>query len=207
MIPGRMDLESSLELIKKAQDGDAQALNRLLSRYLPRLQQWASRRLPRHARDLADTDDLVQEAVIRTLKHLKTFDYRREGALQAYLRTAVMNRLRDEMRRTDRRPQHDELPVTVADEARSPLEAAIGREAVERYERALEQLTEADREAVIMRLEFGCDFQEIAVAVGKPTADAARMAVVRAVESLAQRMSEFDDGADPGPDGAKPGPA
>jgi len=107
------DPESSFELIRRVQQGDADALERLLARYVPRLRRWASGRLPRYARDLADTQDLVQEAVVRTLRSLKGFDDRGEGALQAYLRQAVMNRIRDELRRTKRRPQHDELPESL----------------------------------------------------------------------------------------------
>ena len=40
--------------------------------------------------------------MFRTLRNLKTFEYRHEGALQAYLRQAVMNRIRDEIRRNQR---------------------------------------------------------------------------------------------------------
>jgi len=185
-----VELESSADLVQRAQRGDEQALNRLLSRYLPRLRRWASRRLPSHARDLSDTDDLVQDAVVRTLKNIDSFVYRGEGALQAYLRKAVLNRLRDEVRSVKRRPERGELPINAAADAPSPLEAAIGREGIERYESALDRLLEVDREAVILRLEFGYGFQEIADMLGKPSADAARMAVGRALETLARVMAE-----------------
>jgi RNA polymerase sigma factor (sigma-70 family) len=185
-----MDPESSRELIRRAQAGETEALNDLLARYLPRLRHWASRRLPSHARDLGDTDDLVQKALMRTLNNLSTFVYRADGSFYAYLRQAVMNQLRDELRRAGRRPEHKDLAESAPDASVSPLDAAIGREAVERYERALEQLSEADQEAVILRVEFGFSFQEIADAVGKPSADAARMAVGRALETLAALMAE-----------------
>ena len=103
-----------------------------------------------------------------------------------------MNQLRDELRRAARRPEHKDLAESAPDASVSPLDAAIGREAVERYERALEQLSEADREAVILRVEFGFSFQEIADAIGKPSADAARMAVGRALETLAALMAETE---------------
>ncbi len=63
-------LESSFELIQRAQGGDEDALNRLLERYHPRLRRWASGRLPSHARELGDTNDLVQEAIIGTFRRL-----------------------------------------------------------------------------------------------------------------------------------------
>ena len=184
-----MELESSFELIERAQHGDAEALDRLLARYLPRLRRWASGRLPRYSRDLGDTEDLVQDAVIGLVKNFQGFEHRGEGALQAYLRQAVVNRIRDEMRRAGRRPPHDELDDAVVAGGVSPLERAIGTEALERYETALASLGDEDREAVVARLELGCSYQEVATLVGKPTADAARVAVARAVTKLARLMS------------------
>ncbi len=42
-----------------------------------------------------------------------------------------------------------------------------------------------EREAIVGRLEFGCSYRELAEAWGKPSADAARKAVERAIERLA----------------------
>src|SRR4051812_23968454 len=80
------ELESSLDLLARARAGDRQALDVLMARYLPRLRRWASGRLPRWARDLADTQDLVQDTLLQTFKRIETFEARHEGALQAYLR-------------------------------------------------------------------------------------------------------------------------
>jgi RNA polymerase sigma-70 factor (ECF subfamily) len=185
----RMDADSSFELIQAAQGGDSEALGRLLQRYLPALRRWAHGRLPSYARDMSDTQDLVQEAVTRTLLNFKKFEYRGDGALQAYLSQAVMNRIRDEARRISRKPVHDDLNDNLQDEGRSPLEAAIGTQTIDRYEAALASLDPADREAVVARLELGCSYEEIAALVGKPTPDAARMAVARAIKRLANVMS------------------
>src|SRR6185436_9778066 len=102
--------DSSVELLLKAQSGDAEALEWLLARYLPRLQRWASGRLPSALRTMLDTGDLVQDAVINALRHLDTLEIRTEGALQAYLRRAVNNRIVDLYRRAARRPSREELP-------------------------------------------------------------------------------------------------
>jgi len=75
------------------------------------------------------------------------------------------------------------------DDGLSPLEAAIGQETVERYESALSTLTEEEREAIVARLELGLTHEEIAEALGKPSADAARMAVARAMVRLARAMN------------------
>lgn len=137
---------------------------------------------------MADTEDLVQETVIQTLKRIETFEPRGEGALQAYLRQAILNRIREELRRANRRPPRSELDSQAQGEARSPLDEAIGHEAVERYERALGTLRREDREAIVARIELGYTNEEVAELLGKPTANAARMAVERAIVRLAKAM-------------------
>ena len=181
--------DSTIQLLARAREGDRAALDTLFVRYLPRLRHWASGRLPRWARGSMDTDDLVQDTLLRSLRHMGTFQVEHEGALQAYFRQAVVNRIRDEIRRRKLVPNAALVDSGPADDAPSPLEAAIGAEAMERYEAALGRLGEQDREAVIGRLELGLSHEELAQALGKPTADAARKAVERAVVRLAAEMN------------------
>lgn len=181
-------LDSTLYLIQQVRQGDKDALDRLLARHVGPLRRWVSGRLPRWARDLADTDDLVQDTLLRTFTKIKDFDVRGPGALQAYLRQAVLNRVRDELRRKGRAPTRLDEDEIELEAAGSPLEDAIGREAVERYEAALARLSPSDREAVIGRLEMDYTYPELAEALGKPTAEAARKAARRALLRLAKEM-------------------
>jgi RNA polymerase sigma-70 factor (ECF subfamily) len=183
------ELESTFVLIVHLRAGDKSALDRLLRRFLPLLTRWASGRLPRGARDLSDTEDLVQETIISALRHIDHIEIRGEGALQAYLRRAVLNRIRDELRRHGRRGLVETLDENVRTKEDSPLEVAIGNEALERYEAALARLNAGDREAVIARIELGQTYAEIASALGKPSTEAARMAVNRALARLARFMT------------------
>jgi RNA polymerase sigma factor (sigma-70 family) len=183
------DSESTVHLLARAREGDRDALDTLYARYLPRLRRWASGRLPGWARDVADTDDLVQETLVRSLRHMGTFQPEREGALHAYLRQAVLNRIRDEIRHRQAIPAPGVLDSGHPSQEPSPLQAAIGAEAVERYEAALAQLKEEDREAVIGRLELGLSFEELTEALGKPSVGATRKAVERAVARLAAEMA------------------
>ena len=189
---GQPALESTFDLVERAKTGDDEALNRLFARFMPALRRWASGRLPRWTRDLMDTDDLVQETVLRSVKRIEAFESRHEGALQAYLRQAVVNRIRDEVRRTKRSPIATELDENQSDGTTSPLDAASGREAVERYEAALARLRPEEREAIVARIEMDGSYQEVAQALGKPSADAARMAVSRALLRLAEEMNRGD---------------
>jgi RNA polymerase sigma-70 factor (ECF subfamily) len=154
------------------------------------LTRWAGGRLPRWTRDLLDTDDLVQETVLGTVRRLPAFEPRRDGALQAYLRQAVLNRIANEVRRVRRRPPRAELPPQREDPGPSPLEEAVGHELFRRYEAALQRLKPADREAIVAKVELGCGYAELAEAIGSPSADAARMAISRALVRLAREMSD-----------------
>ena len=182
--------ESSFTLVERACQGDEQALNDLCERYIPRLQRWAHGRLPDCARGPLDTRDLVQEALARTAPHIRDFEPHHKGAFQAYVRKALLNQVRDQIRRAGRRPTTD-LDYEKASSEPSPLELAIGRQAVERYEAALERLTPTDRSAIILRVELGCSMAEVAEALDKPSFDAARMAVSRALVRLAAEMSRL----------------
>ena len=183
-----VDPESTFHLIERARAGDQQALEHLFARHLKPLQRWARGRLPKWARDLADTDDLVQETLVQTFKRIEHFEPRRVGALQAYLRQAVLNRIRNELRRKGRQPHATDLDGLEVESAESPLEQAIGQEAVERYEGALQRLNAEEREAIIARVEMGYSFEELAEALGKPTPDAARKTAHRALVRLAEEM-------------------
>jgi RNA polymerase sigma-70 factor (ECF subfamily) len=181
-------LDSTFALIERMRQGDREALERLLARHAGPLRRWISGRLPRWARDLADTDDLVQDTLLRTFRKMEDFEPRHVGALQAYLRQAVLNRLRDELRRKGRAPSMVDLDDVRLEAAGSPLEEAIGREAVERYEAALARLKPEERELIIARVEMDYSYEELAEAFGKPTPDAARKAAQRALVRLAEEM-------------------
>src|SRR4029453_3388868 len=96
--------ESSFALVERAVSGDARALDELCARFLPRLQRWAHGRLPAWARDALDTNDLVQEPLAQVARRIQKFEPRHKTAFQSYLRQALINRVRDQVRRAKRRP-------------------------------------------------------------------------------------------------------
>jgi RNA polymerase sigma factor (sigma-70 family) len=183
-------LASTLVLLERARAGDQDALNDLFVRNQGPLRRWARGRLPRWTRDLRDTEDLVQETLAQTLKHIDEFEHRHEGSLQAYMRRALINRVNDEVRRVNRYPAVSGLEDADqhAVQSASPLEEAIGAQALERYEAALGRLRDEDREMIQARVEMQHSYQQIATLYGKSSADAARMAVSRALVRLAEEM-------------------
>ena len=184
-----LEPESTFSLLERARAGDRHAIELLVERQRGPLQRWASGRLPRWARGMVDTPDIVQETLFQTFRRIEAFRPERVGALQAYLRQAVLNRIRDELRRVSRRPAVDPLQDEHIDPGPSPLEEAIGKEATERYEAALAALRHEEREAIIGRIELGYTYDELAEALGKPSGDAARKAAERALVRLVEEMT------------------
>ena len=180
--------ETSLSLLARVRQGDNLALEALMGRHLGRLQRWASGRVPARARGMLDTDDVVQDALLNTFRRLDDFEPRHDGALMAYLREAVANRIRSELRRRCPDVDTSVAPDDIESASPSPLEALVGRDAFARYETALAELDEDERAAVIGRFEMGYSYDAIARALNRPSADAARKAVERAVRRLAGLM-------------------
>ena len=187
--PSLLSDEPTIELVLQARGGDRVALEALLERCLPRLKRWAHGRLPAVARGSLDTGDLVQEAALHVLARLDKFEPRHVGAMQAYLRQSVINRIRDEIRRVGRRPVAVELVEEPPSDATSPLEAAIRDEAYLRYRDALKRLRPRDREMVVARIEVQWSLPEIAHRFGMASIDAARVAVSRSLKRLSSQFS------------------
>jgi len=186
--PTLLSDEPTIELVVRAREGDRMAVEALLQRSIPSLRRFAHGRLPAAARGTLDTGDLVQETVLHVLRRLDTFEPRHVGAMQAYLRQSVINRIRDEVRRIGRHPTPTELPEDLASEMPSPLEEAVRAEAYERYRAVLVQMSPRDREMVVARIEAQWNLGEIAQRFNMRTVDGARMAVTRALRRLMDRL-------------------
>ncbi|MEN1727054.1 MAG: sigma-70 family RNA polymerase sigma factor [Pseudomonadota bacterium] len=183
-------LESTATLLNRVAEGQDAARDELCRRFLPLLTRWAHGRLPAYARDLSETQDLVQTSLIQALKRIDNFEALREGAFLAYLRTILLNQIRMEIRRVTRRNKHgfSDADSEVTDPEASVMSEAIGLDVLERYEAALMTLTDKAREAVMRRVEFGYSFPEIAAATETPSANSARMLVSRSLIQLAEAM-------------------
>jgi RNA polymerase sigma factor (sigma-70 family) len=181
---------SSMDLIKRAQRGDRSALSALLIRHVPILRRWAHGRLPRWARAFGDTADLVQDAIVNTIKRLDQFDARGEKALQGYLRLAVHNRILDVIRRAEIKTRAGEVTGEEPDTSQpSPLALAITAQEQERYRAALRRLKPEDQTLIVGRLELGYSYEQLALVMGKSTPDAARVALRRSLARLVDEMA------------------
>jgi RNA polymerase sigma-70 factor (ECF subfamily) len=164
-------------------------LDVLIVRCLPALRRWAHGRLPRWARAISDTTDLIQDALLRTLARLHTFEPRGHEALAAYLREAVRNRMRDEHRRLGRRGLSIAPDDSVCDRGTSPYEQLADAERQARYRAALARLDEPDRQLIVAHVELEYTHAQLGYMTGR-SPNAARMALHRAICRLAEEMRD-----------------
>lgn len=182
------DLLLTVDLLRDAKQGDAAALDALMARYIPRLHRWACGRLPSYARSLFDTSDLVQETLLKALQMLDQIEPRGPGSFQAYVRQAIQHRIVDQVRWAKRRAGSERVSENLVDGGDSPLENLVGVELLERYEKACSRLGKDDQLFLHLRIELGFGYEEIAAVMDRPSPDAARMGVKRALRKLAEKM-------------------
>lgn len=191
-------LLQTADILAQARAGSAQAREDLFRRYHAKLARFLHMRLPSSARGMLDTDDIVQEVYASALSTLDRFEYRGIGSFWAYLRRIGINHLRQ----IARRPSNDgrmepALDASAPDPAApdsGPISKLMKKEQLEAFEKALERISEAGRDALLMRLELDLGYEAIAAECGFPSADAARMAVCRAMGRVAEEMSRGGHG-------------
>ena len=193
--PGEPDpLGSTAErrLLRRARDGSRSAVDALFARYVPWLRNWARGRLPQRIRGAIDTSDIVQGTLHDTIARLTWFEPKYAGALRAYLRRAVDNRIRDELRRVARHhavtvPQE---PVRPFDDAAPQFRQLLSEDSRRRYLAGLKQLTARERRLIVGRGELGYNYKKLAFVTGLSSPDAARMALRRAMLRLSDMMPD-----------------
>lgn len=176
-------------------EGSVSAIDGLFARYAPWLRRRARGRLPAWARDGTGTSDIVQDVLQHTYRRLEWFESKHAGAMRAYLRRAVENRIRDELRRATRRlaikrSLASEGSVRAFEDGAPQYRQLRDEEAWKRYREGLKALNDRDRRLIAGRAELGYGYQQLAAIEGLPSAEAARKAVKRALIRLSAAMPE-----------------
>jgi RNA polymerase sigma factor (sigma-70 family) len=186
------------DLLARFRAGERIAADELFVRYRPRLDAYLRARVPAGARPLGDTDDLVQDVCVKILGALDRFEMRGIGSFWWFARSIARNHLIDATRR--RQALHEtrlkeESEFAPAAKLRGPPAEAADHESAAAFDRALERVQDHVRRGLLMRLELGLDWSVIAGDCGFPSADAARVAIKRALASIAKEMAGHDEGA------------
>ena len=191
--------QSDAMAIERVLAGDRDAYRALVERH--------SRNVHRLAYRLTgnshDTEDVVQEAFLRAYQKLGQFEARSNFGTWVYRIAAnyAIDRLRqrqkEEARRESSEPHEqdnsEQDPVTlVRDPAPSPERLMQSTQLRREMERALKELSHAERTAFVLRHWEGCGIEEIA-SVLKSNTSAAKNTVFRAVQKLRRALEPFLD--------------
>ena len=151
------------ELVRRARDGDRQALEALVARY----DRYAFGVALLTLGDRAAAQDAAQESLIKAMRGLKKFKAR--SAFHTWLYRITVNTCRDFQRRRSRQremPLDDAPPLPTAD---GPLQATLDHERRQTVWRAVQALEPALREVVVLRYYQDMSGAEIAQATGAPS--------------------------------------
>ena len=183
-------------LLREARAGSAEAVERLYERCGPRLLAFIRLRLGRTLRARLESRDILQATLLRSFERLGQLEADDPAALMAWLMRIAENEIRDraDYFQRQRRDPAREVPLDEAHEAaaaaaRSVTSRLVLDEEAARLERAIDGLSEAHREIILLRKFEELSFRDIAARLGR-SEDACRMLLARAMAALTIRMTE-----------------
>ena len=187
----------SRELLDQAKSGSPEALNRVYERCAGRLLAFIRLRLGRDLRSRLESRDILQATLLKSLEHVSDLKAQETRSVMAWLARIAEHEIRDcadfhhRQRRDAARetPLDDDAPLPAL--TRSALSRVILDEEATRLEQAIESLSPAHREMILLRKFEELSFGEIAQKLGK-TEDACRMLLARAMTALTLKMSEIN---------------
>ncbi|MFG0315675.1 MAG: RNA polymerase sigma factor [Planctomycetota bacterium JB042] len=190
-------------LYRRAEAGDPEAVDALLSRFLPGLRAFVRLRSGRLVRTRESASDLAQSACREVLQNLDRFEHGGEAGFRYWLYTTALRKIqkRAEYWRAEKRAAAREVPLLPADEesdeclldayrsVATPSRHAMAREELARVEAAFDALSEGDREIIVLARVCGMSHAEIGERL-KKSAGAARVQLHRALGRLADELEE-----------------
>jgi RNA polymerase sigma-70 factor (ECF subfamily) len=176
--------DEEAEWIRAAQGGDRSAFARLVERYWDRLYRW----LYHLARNQHTAEDLTQETFLKAFANLTRF--RAESNFAGWLFRIGHNNFANHYRGSRAR---ECLPEDLHSPHDGPVEEALLRETQQGLADALRRLPTDFRAALLLRVEEGLSFREIAKVLGL-TEETARWRVFKARQKLLTLMAPRREG-------------
>ncbi len=199
------DFTKTLDLVRRAQDGDGEALNRLFDRYQDRVRRIVRIRLGPRLRSRLESADIMQDTFAAAVRRFEDFEMRDDASFIHWLSTIAEHQItdRNDYYSAKKRTAKGEVPMQGADpeapkieppsERTAPLDALIRSEGAELVEECLSALEERHRDLILLRDYAGFSWKDVAERTGRPTADAARemhrVALVKLAGEIVRRRS------------------
>lgn len=179
------------ELVARVQRGDKQAFDLLVLKY----QRKIMRLLSRMIRDPGEIEDVAQEAFIKAYRALPQF--RGESAFYTWLYRIAINTARNWLAQNNRRPstpsaQENEEGETFdatdnLTDSSNPESEMASRQIADTVNKAINDLPEELRNAIVMREIDGMSYEDIAESMNCPIGTV-RSRIFRAREAIATRL-------------------
>ncbi len=169
-----MDDAALAQVIRGAQRGEAAAYDRLVDAFAHRLIGF----LHRQCASRHDAEDLLQEVFLRVVRTIGS--YHHDGRFEPWLFRIAANLARDRIRRARRSIEWSESvaqpegrdeagPLQQAPANEEPADAALQRaEEIDALGAALRNLSQTEREVILLRHFSQMSFREIAELLGVP---------------------------------------
>ncbi|MFT7463551.1 MAG: RNA polymerase sigma-70 factor (ECF subfamily) [Pseudohongiellaceae bacterium] len=175
-----------------AQSGELPAVAELLVRHLPGLRAYIRLRAGALVRQRESASDLAQSVCREVLQNIDRFQYGGEAGFKHWLYATALRRIQKRQaywktlkRDVAREQAGADISVSAAyGRVSSPSQKVVGREDLERIERAFDELSEGEREIITLARLVGLSHDEIAEALGK-SVGATRVQLHRALARLA----------------------
>jgi len=198
-------LSRTIQLVKKAKNGDQEAFNSLFERYYDRVIRIARLRLGSLLRAKLETQDICQEVFIKVIKSFEQFnEFETEGAFLHWVSKIIENTIRDKSDyfKAKKRSVSKEVPLkkvwrssegtqefTLPGNEPAPFENIQKKEEARIVEESLFELKEEEKEIIIMAEYEGLKYTEIGEKLTK-SPDAIRMMHNRIIAKLTLIMEK-----------------
>ena len=178
------------ELVARAQNGDKRAFDLLVLKY----QQKVANLISRYVRDPSEVMDVSQEAFLKAYRALPAF--RGESAFYTWLYRIAVNTVKNHLVAQGRRPPGDDVEAEVAEQmdmgvrlrdSGTPERLALTEEIAQTVQRALDDLPDDLRTAIVLRELEGMSYEEIATAMACPIGTV-RSRIFRARDAIDKRL-------------------
>jgi len=185
------------QLIRRAAEGSSAALNAVFERYGERLLALIRLRLGPRLRNQVGSQDVLQQTLLKAFRRIEQFEGSGETSLMGWLGAIARNEIRDqakylgrEARDVNRNVPLEEERHVWARQVRTQSSRLALKEQSRLLEQALESLSEAHREVILLRRYEELTYPEIGERMGK-SPDACRVVHVRAMAALTVKMKEM----------------
>lgn len=197
------DIKTTMTLVMRAKAGEDQALDLLLQHYLNRILRIVRMKLGPRLRTKMESMDVVQEVMTRAIKGFENFKPENEAAFLHWISKLVQNEIRDladyhgaakrDLTKEAENKKDSSIDCSVLSnipansEWRPSFQIRLKEEVLE-LEAAMDQLSEKQRDVIVMRQYEELSFKEIGKEL-ECSEDAARMQFARAMDRLTNLMT------------------